>query len=439
MIYRAHHFGARVATIALILLAAALLGGCRKKGATDDMAGMKMRGASATTPRRDSAAGDGRRGTSDMELAGRADSGVPIDRASASRYGISFARAARRPVRQTVRLVGTLAYAEPRREYLSARVDGWVERLYADYVGKPVHKGEAVLALYAPELVSAQEEYLSARRLGDPTLVAAARRRLALWDVPDDQIDSLERTGIARRTLLLRAPRSGEVVEKMVTQGQAVHSGDNLILIADRSVLWVDMAVYEMDAPAVRIGSRVSVVVDAVPGPAHQGRVTFVYPTVDPKTRTLTARVEVANPDGRLRPGMFATASLTPTAVRGVTVPIQAVLPTGTAELVFVNRGDGTFVPREVETGARGDSLVEVTRGLAPGDEVVASATYLLDSESNLGSAMQGLMLQMGMGLNMSSMPKDGGRSGTAPGADKHGGELKGMKMNGADSARRPR
>ena len=120
-------------------------------------------------------------------------------------------------------------------------------------------------------------------------------------------------------------------------------------------------------------------------------------------------------------------------------MPIQAVLPTGTAELVFVNRGDGTFVPREVETGARGDSLVEVTRGLAPGDEVVASATYLLDSESNLGSAMQGLMLQMGMGLNMSSMPKDGGRNGTAPGADKHGGEMKGMKMNGADSARRPR
>ncbi len=355
------------------------------------------------------------------------DSGVALDRAAASRLGISFARVTIRPVRQGIRLAGTLTYAEPRRVYVNARIGGWVEHLTADYVGKPVRAGDVLLAIYSPELVSGQEEYLAARRLGDATLLAAARQRLMLWNIPEEEIAELERSGKPRRTLELRAPRSGEIAEKMVTDGQAIHAGDNLFLIADRSALWVDVAVFEMDAPVVKIGTSVSVAVGALPGRLYPGRVAFIQPNVDEKTRTLTARVEVSNRDGQLRPGMYAAVELAPTAQVALAVPLEAVLPTGNTNLVFVNRGDGTFMPREVTVGARGDSLIEVRSGLKPGDEVVASATYLLDSESNLAAAMQGLMLQMGMGLNMGGMSGSNPPAGAAePGQDK----MKGMKMD---------
>jgi RND family efflux transporter MFP subunit len=358
--------------------------------------------------------------------------GIPLDRAAAERLGITFARAGMRPIGRGARVVGTLAYAEPRREYVNARVMGWVEELYADFAGQPVREGEPLLALYSPELVSAQEEYLTARRLGDSALVAAARRRLELWDVPGDQLAALERAGAAQRRVVLRAPRSGEVAEKMVTQGQAVQAGDNLFLIADRDILWVDLAVFEADARMLGVGLPVRVVVDALPGRTYEGRVTFIRPVVEEKTRTLTARVEIANKDGSLRPGMFVTAQLQPTASKRLSVPLTAVLPTGTEDLVFVNRGDGQFVPREVHVGTRGDSLVEIVDGLEPGDEVVASATYLLDSESNLASAMQGLMLQMGMGLDMGGMPMQG--------TDTKEMDMKGMDMKGMamDSGSKP-
>lgn len=335
---------------------------------------------------------------------GADSSGVPLDRGEAARLGITFARAAERPVRPFVRAVGILKYAEPNRVYVNARVSGWIERLYADYVGKHVTAGEPLLALYSPDLVSAQEEYLLARRLGDDTLMATARRRIALWDIPEDQIDSLVTRGTATRTLLLRAPRSGEIAEKMVIDGQAVQAGDNLFQIADGSVLWVEVAIFEHDASAVRVGTPAAVTVDALPGRTFRGRVTFINPELDDRTRTLTARIEVGNARGELRPGMYAAAELVPASRRAVTVPLTAVLPTGTKDLVFVNRGDGRFLPREVRVGLRGDSLVEIVQGLKPGEEVVATATFLLDSESNLAAAIQGIMLQMGMGLDMGGM-----------------------------------
>ena len=369
---------------------------------------------------------DGMAGMQGMSMGGDS-AGVPLDRARAGRFGITFARAAERPLERRVRLTGTLVYAEPRREYVNARVNGWIEGLRADYVGRPVQKGDVLLSIYAPDLVSAQEEYLSAKRLKDSSLVDAARRRLTLWNIPEDQIAMLDRTGQEQRTLMLRAPRSGEIAEKMVTDGQAVHAGDNLFLIADRRKLWVDLAVFEMDAEAVRLGTPVSIAVDVLRGRTYRGRVTFIYPTVDEKTRTLTARAEVENDDGALRPGMYAMAEIAPSGRKTLTVPTGAVLPTGTENLVFVNRGDGAFVPRAVTVGVRTDSLVEIANGLKPGDEVVASATYLLDSESNLASAMQGLMLQMGMGLNMGGM-QTGGEHGTG------GDSMKGMEMKGSDS-----
>ena len=380
-----------------LLLVAVTLSGCRKKTTA----------VSKTTDMNDMA------GMPGMAPASTDTSGVPVNRTEAQRLGITFARASERSAQSSVRAVGVLKYAEPNRAYVNARVGGWVEHLYADYVGKRVERGEPLLALYSPDLVSAQEEYLLARRLKDDSLAAGARRRLELWDIGADQIDSLEARGRATRTLLLRAPRAGEIVEKMVTDGQAVKPGDNLFLIADRRVLWVDVAVFERDAPAVRVGMRATVRVDAVPGATFDGRLSFIQPQLDERTRTLTARLEVDNANGALRPGMYATVELNTAGRRAVTVPLAAVLPTGTHNIVFVNRGDGRFLPRDVRVGQHGDSLIEIVEGLQPGDEVIASATFLLDSESNLAAAIQGLMLQMGMGLNMGGMqmpPREGER-----------------------------
>src|SRR2546427_1432933 len=177
-------------------------------------------------------------------------SGVPINRSEAARLGITFARASERPVATTVRAVGVLKYAEPRQAYVNARVSGWVEKLYADYVGKSVTAGEPLLALYSPDLVSAQEEYLLARRLKDDTLAASARRRPAPWDIADDQIDSLEARGSVTRTLTLRAPRAGEIVEKNVIEGQAVQAGRHLFLIARPSALGSGGAGFRKDGEA---------------------------------------------------------------------------------------------------------------------------------------------------------------------------------------------
>ncbi|HEX9486984.1 MAG TPA: efflux RND transporter periplasmic adaptor subunit [Gemmatimonadales bacterium] len=382
------------------LFVVAVMTGCQKKPArSDEMPGMK--------DTQDTAQMLGMKempGMPGMPAAGADTSGVPVNRTEAQRLGITFARAAERPVRPFVRAVGVLKYADPNRVYVNARVGGWVEKLYTDYVGKRVTAGEPLLALYSPDLVSAQEEYLLAKRLKDDTLAMSARRRLALWDIPADQIDSLDQRGTVTRTLLLRAPRSGEIVEKDVIEGQAIQAGQNLFLIADREVLWADLAVFEQDAPAVRVGTPAAIRVDAVPDRTFRGRVTFIYPQLDERTRTLTARVEVDNPGLALQPGMYAAAELLPAGRRALSVPLAAVLPTGTRDVVFVNRGDGRFLPREVRVGVRGDSLIEIVQGLKPGDEVVTSATYLLDSESNLAAAVQGIMLQMGMGLNMGGM-----------------------------------
>lgn len=393
MTTRAHFF-------VTVIAASALSSGCtphspKAAGADTGMAGMTMNG----------------------------DSGITLDPAAAARVGITFARADTQSVRANIEMAGTVVWAEPRREYVSARVRGWVEHLDADYLGKAVRKGDALLSLYSPELVTAQEELLAARRLGDSSLVAASRRRLALWDIPDDQIAQLERTGEVRRSLVLRAPRTGEIAEKMVSDGQAVQPGDNLFLIADREVLWVEAAVFEMDAALVRVGLPVRIQITGLPAEDFAGQVAFVEPTLDRQSRTLTARIEFRNLGGRARPGMFARVFAGQTSTPALTVPLTAVLPTGRRNLVFARQPDGTFAPRDVVLGARGDSLIEIRSGLSIGDEVVSSATYLLDSESNLAAAMQGLMLRMGMGLDMGGMAAPA-RSATAPES-----AMPGMKM----------
>lgn len=395
------------------LIAAAVLAACAPRG--DGPA----RADSATAAAGDMADMPGMEHMAGMPMA--ADSAQPIVLASrqASLSGVTFAIARTAPIERTVRAVATAMSSERGQVLVNARVGGWVERLFANETGRFVRRGEPLLELYAPELVSAQEELMLASRLpvaaGRDSLVASARRRLSFWDISADQIERLERTGTVQRRLTIGAPASGHLIEKDVLEGQMVRPGDRLFKIVDLSTIWVEPAVFETDMTLVRIGQMAEITFDALPGRAFSGRVAFLYPALDPETRTLRVRIEVPNADGAIRPMMYGMVRIRAAGPSGVTVPLQAILPTGTRNLAFLVR-QGAIVPVEVVLGARGDSTVVVVRGIAPGDTVVASSAFLFDSESQLAEAMKGIMLNMGMGLDMGGMRMDGMKGMGMPG-----------------------
>lgn len=345
-----------------------------------------------------------------MNMGSRA---ITLSATQASLAGVTFAVAQEAELDRAVRAVATALPNERSLTIVNPRVDGWVEVLHADETGQYVQAGQPLLELYAPELVAAQEELLLARRLaataGGDSLVASARRRLALWGIADQEVAELERSGTVRRGLTIRAPSAGHILEKRVFAGQMVRAGDPLFRLADLSTVWIEPAIFESDVALVRIGQRAEISFDALPGERFAGRVTFLAPELDATTRTLRVRVELPNPGSRIKPMMFGTVRIEARGPRGVTVPSGAILPTGTRDLAFVLR-DGSVVPTEVVVGARGDATSLVVDGLAAGDTVVASATFLFDSESQLAAAMAGIMLNMGMGLDMGGMKMGGGR-----------------------------
>lgn len=345
-----------------------------------------------------------------------------------ARLGILVVTAEVRTLSRDVRLVGRVVPAETAARTVTSRVDGFVERLYVDFTGRAVRRGEALLELYSPMLVAAQQEVLLAVRLrhalggaaapeaaqNADSLVAAARRRLQFWDISDDQIAELERSGTVRRTLALRAPSDGVVLEKHVVQGQAVMAGATLYQIADLGTVWLEADAFESDVGAVRVGQHAEVAFDAYPAEPVHGRVAFVYPTVDPASRTGKVRIELPNPGDRLRPGLFGTVRISAPGVRGVVIPRQAALVTGDRQLVFVEDSANRFVPRLVELGVETDSLVEVRGGLRAGERVVATAAFLLDAESNLGAAMAAMAGMPGMETGPAPA-KTPARKGAAP------------------------
>ena len=346
-----------------------------------------------------------------MAVAGDSARSVSLAAVDQRRIGITFAPVTLGPIGREVRTVGQVAVDETRVRTVTTKVDGWVERLHVDFTGQLVERGAPLLAIHSPMVVTAQEELLLARRLtGDVAgggaetrdaaddLVTSARRRLAWWDVPADEIARIERTGQVQRTVTLRAPASGFVLEKNVTTGQRVMAGEALYRVADLSTVWVEGEVYEQDLRAVAVGRPVTAEFDALPGERRAGRVAYVHPTLNPETRTVRVRVALANPGLRLKPGMYATLLLEG-AARGATlsVPRGAVLATGERQLVFVRRRDGQLEPREVRTGGTSDARIEILSGLAIGDTVVASATFLIDAESNLGTALGGMGNMPGM------------------------------------------
>ena len=361
------------------------------------------------------------------------DSAAPVmlSDVDAQRIGVTFATATMGSIAQEIRTVGQITFDETRVSTVAPKVDGFVEQLHVNSMGQLVRRGEPLLSIYSPMLVSAQEELLLARRLvsdvgggtpdavrGAQELLASARRRLLYWAVPESEIERIERTGAVRRTITLTSPASGFVVEKAVFPGQRIMAGDALFKLADLSVVWVEGQVFEQDLALVRTGQRVGVTVDALPSEQWVGRVAYVYPTLDAETRTTRVRVELANSGLRLKPGMYATLHITG-AGRGnvVTVPRSAVLTTGQRSLVFVRQPDGMLEPREVAVGLTSGDRVEIQQGIVKGETVVASATFLIDAESNLGSVLGGMANMPGMDTPGKDMPVAPGLK-TAPPAN---------------------
>lgn len=328
---------------------------------------------------------------------------VMLDTEAGRRIGISYATAERRVLTRYVQTVGSVVYDETRLATVNPKIEGWVEKLHVDFTGAPVRAGQELMDVYSPALVSAQEELiLAARLVRDATgeraaasaqeLLASARRRLAYWDIPGEEIRRIEERGEPSRTMTLRAPASGMVVEKSVVEGDRIAPGMVLFRIADLSRVWIEAEVFEKDLSAVALRQGALVFFEAYPGETFRGSVTYVYPTVSVQARTARVRIELPNPGGRIKPGMYARVTIdVPPTGPVLVVPRGAVIETGLRTIVFVVEPGGALVPRDVRLGRVSGQLAEVLSGLVEGDRVAASAAFLVDAESNLGTMTGGL------------------------------------------------
>ena len=354
---------------------------------------------------------------------------VILTPSDAARIGVTYATAERAALGGEIRSVGLVTSDETRVTTIAPKFDGYVEQLFVAFTGQSVAAGAPLLRIYSPMLVTAQEELLLAKKLsvdvsrastnaGDATrdaesLLSSARRRLRNWDIPEEDIARIERTGEVTKTLTLRSPVYGVVIQKNVLGGQRIMAGDAVYQVADLREVWVEGEVFERDLPMVRVGLNVVVDFAAMPGRPRHGRIVFVAPILSTDTRTVKIRVALQNSDLALKPGMYATIRIAATARAAVLqVPRSAVLVTGERTLVFVRGTDGTLTARSVVLGQATDERIEILRGLTEGETVVASATFLVDAESNLGSAIGGMGNMPGMDAASS---KKGGTAPKAP------------------------
>ncbi len=329
---------------------------------------------------------------------------VNISTQKVQKLGVRTEAAQLRSLDRTVRAAGRVEPDERRMAMVSPKFEGYVERLHVNVTGQYVAKGQPLFEVYSPELVSAQREYAiavqgaaslkgadSPAQLGMGRLVESSLQRLKNWDISEEQIKALMASNETRRTLTFRSPVSGIVTEKKAVQGMRFMPGEALYQVTDLSAVWVVADVFEQDLGLVKTGARARVSINAYPDKLFDGRVTYVYPTLKAETRTVPVRVELANPGGLLKPGMFAQMEL---QVSGkgqvVSVPASAVIDSGTRQVVLVQLKEGRFEPREVKLGARSDSHVAVLDGVKEGEQVVVAANFLIDAESNLKAAIGG-------------------------------------------------
>jgi multidrug efflux pump subunit AcrA (membrane-fusion protein) len=367
------------------------------------------------------------------------DGSVRVDPRVVQTMGVRVQAVERRDLVRRVRTVGRVAWDERRVAHVHTKVQGWVERLHAQFQGQEVARGEALLEIYSPELVSTQEELLVAVRYRDATassplpdvrrggeaMFDATRRRLALWDIPDAAIDRLVSTGAIRKTLTLYAPAGGIITSLGVREGMEVKPSDNLYTIADLSRVWVHADIYEHELPWVAVGQRGTVELSYLPGRSFTGDVTYVDPFLDPRTRTARVRLELENPDRVLKPEMFANVELeTEGRPAALAVPDEAVIRSGRRNLVLVAKGEGHFEPRDVALGLDGgDGWIEVLSGVQPGEQVVVSGQFLIDSESRLQEAVRKLLRDEGEGA-AEAAPMDHSEHQHEPAPMQHEGQV---------------
>lgn len=332
------------------------------------------------------------------EVEGYAEISIPAERQQL--IGVKKEQVRRKRLWHPIRAVGSVEVDETKLAVISVKFGGWIEELLVNYTGKFVEKGQVLATIYSPDLVSTQEEYLIALKSleqakADPEkdpvplerMLNNTKERLRLWDISEEQIKALEFARKPTKTLTIASPIKGYVMEKEAVKGKSVIPGEPLYRLADLSTVWVWAEVYEYEMAHVQEGVKAEVELSYFPGRKFQGTVTYVYPTVNMMSRTTKVRIELPNPDGQLRPGMFAKVRLIADMGRVLTISEEAVMDTGTRQIVFVEKHPGTFEPREIKLGMKVERDYEVLAGVSEGDTVVTSANFLLDSESRIRSA----------------------------------------------------
>jgi len=333
---------------------------------------------------------------------------IRIDPVTVQNMGVRLARVTRKPLVKYIRTFGNITYDERLISTVNTKFNGWIEKLYVNFVGETVKKGQPLFDIYSPELVTAQEEYILALehnaslkespydsiREGARRLLKASRTRLMYWDLNEKQIKLIENTGNVKKTLTIYSPARGVVIKKNAFQGHYVKAGEHQYEIADLSKVWVDVDIYEYELPWVRNGMPAKMELSYIPGKIYTGNVMYIYPFLTAKTRTATLRLEFPNPDFHLKPNMYANISLeSAVAIDSLVIPQEAVINSGVRKVVFVALGKGKFQPREVKLGVEGnDYEFQVLEGLHENEEIVISAQFMLDSESRLREAIQKML-----------------------------------------------
>ena len=316
-----------------------------------------------------------------------------------------------RPLSKTVRTVGTIKYDETKVTRVHSKIEGWVEKLYANYTGKFVQKGQPLFTMYSPDLLATQGEYLLALksherlsvssipevRAGADGLVEASKQRLMLWDISDQQIRDLEQKREPQRTLTFYAPNSGFVIKKDINEGMKIMPDKELYTIADLSTVWVEADVYESEIPLVKVGQQATINLSYYPEETFKGRISYIYPYLDEKTRTVKVRLEFPNPALKLKPDMYVNAEIKIDSGKHLAVPEEAVLDTGLRKVIFIDKGNGRFEPKEIKLGSKLDGFYQVLSGVKEGEKIAASSVFLLDSESRLSEAMGAMAGMPGM------------------------------------------
>lgn len=316
--------------------------------------------------------------------------------------GVKTVEVSVKPLQKIIRTVGRIEYDERRLFTVNTKIEGWIEKLYIDYTGRYVKKGEPLAEIYSPELFATQQEFINLLRwkksqitdsktqivemLSRDTdaIIEAARQRLKLWDIKDEQIKKIEESGRPIKTLTLYSPVSGYIIQKTALQGMRIMPGERLFDVADLSSVWVIADIYEYEVPMIRIGQTANIVLSYFPDKKFSSKIDYVYPTLAGETRTARIRFIIPNPGGQLKPQMFTNVEIKINLGTRLAIPEDAVIDTGTRQIVYVDRGEGYFEPREIMTGIRADGMVEVLRGLKSGEKVASSATFLIDSEAKL-------------------------------------------------------